>query len=80
MKAKSCLVQYPVDTNVNRLKFKVDRENCLLGEWKQIEGTSIQEFETDPLVVKFKIDVSAVKLQLEVNRRRQQLKVMKEFF
>ena len=80
IKAKSCLVQYPVDTNLNRLKFKVERENCLMGDWKQIEASAIKEFETDPMVVKFKIDVSAVKLQLEVNRRRQQLRVMKEFF
>ena len=78
--AKTCLSKYPVDTNLNRVKFKKDRDNCLLAEWPSIEGKALKEFESDPMVMKFKIDVKAVKDQLEVNRRRLQLKVMKEYF
>jgi hypothetical protein len=80
IKAKGCLIQFPVDTNLNRIKFKKEREACLLGEWAPIEAAAITEFSADPLVIKFKVDVSAVKSQLEINRRRLQLRVIKENF
>ncbi len=79
-KAKTCVVQYPIDTNLNRIKFKTEREACLLGEWPKIENTALKEFEQDPLVIKFKVDVTAVRSQLEVNRRRLQLRVIKDNF
>ncbi len=79
-KAKACLGQYPIDTNLNRIRFKKEREACLLGEWAPIEASAITEFSADPLVVKFKVDVTAVKSQLETNRRRLQLRVIKENF
>lgn len=80
VQAKACVTKYPVDTNLNRVRFKKDRDNCLLAQWPQIEGSAIKEFESDPMVIKFKVDVGAVKEQLAVNRRRIQLKVMKENF
>jgi hypothetical protein len=79
-KAKACVVQYPIDTNLSRIKFKTEREACLIGEWSKIEASAIKEFESDPLVIKFKVDITAVKSQLEVNRRRRQLRVLKEKF
>lgn len=80
IKAKACVVQYPIDTKLNRIKFKKEREACLLGEWAQIEAAGIKEFVSDPLVIKFKVDINAVKSQLETNRRRLQLRVIKENF
>ena len=79
-KAQGCLAQYPISTSLSRIKFKTEREACLLGDWSKIEASAIQEFESDPLVLKFKIDINAVKSQLEVNRRRLQLRVIKEKF
>lgn len=80
LKAKECLEMYPVNTNLSRIKFKKEREACLLGEWAQLEATGIKEFQQDPLVIKFKVDINTVKSQLEINRRRLQLKVIKENF
>ena len=79
-KAQGCLAQYPISTSLSRIKFKTEREACLLGDWSKIEASAIQEFESDPLVIKFKVDITAVKSQLEVNRRRLQLRVIKEKF
>jgi hypothetical protein len=79
-RANVCLGQYPVDTNLNRIKFKTERENCLLGHWEAIEKEAVKVFETDPVVIRLKIDTRAVVSQLEVNRRRHQLRVIKENF
>ena len=80
IKAKDCIGQYPMDTSLNRIKYKMEREACLLGDWAQIEAAGIKEFESDPLVLKYKVDTNAIKSQLETNRRRSQLKVIKENF
>lgn len=79
-KAIVCLVKFPVNTNVNRIRYKTQREACLIGDWTLIEASALKEFSEDPLVIKFKVDVSQVKSQLEVNRRRLQLRVIKENF
>lgn len=78
--ADSCLGQYPVDTNLNRIKFKKEREACLVDSWTAIEAKALKEFQADPMVMRFKIDVTAVKTKLETNRRRLQLKIIKEKF
>jgi hypothetical protein len=78
--AKTCVSQYPIDSSVNRVKFKKERDACLLGEWPKLEEVALKEFASDPLVVKFQVDLSAVKTQLETNRRRLQLRVIKENF
>lgn len=79
-RAKECVIKFPLDTNVNRLKYKVDREACLVSEWPNLESRALTEFQTDPLVIKFKIDLSTVKTQLDLSRRRKQLIVIKENF
>ena len=79
-KAKTCVVQFPVDSNLNRIKFKKEREACLISDWGQIESDALKEFEKDPMVIKFKLDISSMRSQLEINRRRLQLRVMKDHF
>lgn len=78
--AKGCVKLYPVDSQVNRLKFKSQRDSCLLGKWEGIEASAIKEFEKDPVVIRLKIKTDEVVAQLAVNRRRLQLRVMKEQF
>ena len=78
--AKKCLVPYPVDTSLNRTKFKKDREDCLLNAWASLESQALREFQADPLVIKFQIDVPALKSKLDISRRRLQLKIFKEHF
>lgn len=79
-RAKECVMKFPLDTNVNRLKYKVEREGCLVNEWPNLEARALTEFQADPLVIKFNIDLSTVKSQLDLNRRRRQLIVIKENF
>ena len=78
--AKTCVSQYPIDSSLNRVKFKKERDACLLGEWPKLEEVALKEFASDPLVVKFQVDLNAVKTELETNRRRLQLRVIKENF
>jgi hypothetical protein len=78
--AKKCLVSYPVDTSLNRTKFKKVREDCLLNAWTNLESQAVREFQADPLVIKFQIDVAALKPKLDLSRRRLQLKIFKEHF
>lgn len=78
--ANKCLAQYPTDTNVNRLKFKKDRDACLIDAWPGIEAEALKKYESDPIVKKFNIDLTAAKTQLDLSRRRLQLRVIKEHF
>lgn len=78
--AEKCLVSYPVDTSLNRLKFKQVRDKCLTDAWDEVEQMSLKEFESDPFVVKFKVDMNEAKTLVEAGRRRMQLRVMKEKF
>jgi len=80
LKARECVGTYPMDTNLNRIKFKKDREACLVDAWPSFEEAGLKEFRIDPLVVKFHVDVEGVKSQLSTNRRRLQIKIIKEYF
>jgi len=75
---KECLEQYPMDTNLNRIRYKKVRESCVMDKWSMYEKSALDEFMSDPLVVKFQIDRAYMSGMLELNRRRIQLKVMKE--
>jgi len=75
---KECLEQYPMDTNLNRIRYKKVRESCVMDKWSMYEKSALDEFMSDPLVVKFQIDRAYMSGMLELNRRRVQLKVMKE--
>ena len=79
-KAKDCLVQYPNDTNLNRIKHKTNRDACLMNSWTAIEDQAIKIFSSDPLVIKFKIDPESLRVKLEANRRKNQVRIMKENF
>ncbi len=79
-RAAQCLVQFPVDTNLNRTKFKTQREACLLETWPTMEESVMKELLADPLVIKLNIDLKNIRASLISNRRRLQLKVIKEKF
>ena len=77
-KAKSCLKEFPNDTQINRIKYKTQRESCLIDSWPQYEDEAAKQLEADPLVMKFKIDVGRLKKTAIESRRRLQIKVIKE--
>lgn len=80
LKADECLKEYPADTAINRLRFKRQREACLLNEWPKIESQVITNAMRDPMVAKFKMSVEDLKRKIENNRRTVQLRVIKSKF
>jgi hypothetical protein len=79
-RAGQCVKQYPVDTNLNRVKFKKEREACLVDHWPKLEAELLKNFSNDPLTKKFNISEEGVKERLNFNRRRIQLKIFKDLF
>ncbi len=79
-RAAQCLAQFPVDTNLNRSKFKTQREACLQDTWPAMEESVMKELLSDPLVIKLNIDLKNIRANLISNRRKLQLKVIKENF
>jgi hypothetical protein len=79
-KARECLVQFPADSNLNRIRWKVQREECLTSAWPFMEQKVISEAEQDPMVKRFQIDRGALQVTLESSRRRLQIKIFKDYF
>ncbi len=78
--AKDCLVKYPADTNLNRVKYRTERESCVTSQWDVIEKNAMGKLNAEPLVIKFKIDTSEYLVKLKARRRVLQLKTFKESF
>lgn len=78
--AKECVAKFPVDTALNRVKFKEQRENCLKTQWPTIEKNALGRLQAEPLVIKFQIDTSGYAKRLKDRTRVLQLKTIKEFF
>lgn len=79
-KASQCLQQYPMDSAINKIKYRKQRQDCLINDWSRIEDAVLQDTMKDPVVVKFQIKREKLMGELELNRRRLQVKVMKERF
>ena len=79
-KAQQCLRTYPIDSALNKIKFKKQREDCLMNDWVNLEGKLLEETLKDPVVLKFKISPDVIKQRIELNRRRLQLRVIKDNF
>lgn len=79
-KAKGCLIKFPADTALNRIKFRDQRESCLKNEWSEIEKNAIGRLNAEPLVIKFSIDTSGYATKLKSRARVLQLKTFKEYF
>jgi hypothetical protein len=78
--AKKCLVQFPVTTQLERIKYKKEREQCLTGQWQEIEKNAEAEAKKDPLVLKINLSFNNVQVRLQLERRRLQLKILKKYF
>ena len=78
--AKSCLKDFPVDTQLNRLRFKTKRDSCLTENWSSLEATLMDEAKKTPLVRKLNLSLDALNTRLSLERRKLQLKIMKKYF
>ncbi|MBA2405773.1 MAG: hypothetical protein H0V66_13440, partial [Bdellovibrionales bacterium] len=46
--ALECLEEYPMDTQLNRMRFKKQREICLVDNWFSLEADAIKQAKRDP--------------------------------
>jgi hypothetical protein len=80
IQAKACVKQFPVDSAVNKIRFRKEREACLINQWPELENNVLKDVLSDPLVIKFQVSQVELKSKLDISRRRLQLRLMKEYF
>lgn len=79
-RAEQCLVQYPMKTQTDKVRFRKQREDCLLTEWPQMEAQVLTMIMSDPMTQKYNIPEATFRGKLETIRRRLQLRIIKEHF
>jgi hypothetical protein len=79
-RAISCVKEFPIDTQLNRIRLKKPRENCLVDNWESLEAQALNEAKKDPLVSRVNLNLDNVQSQLSSEGRRIQLKLMKKYF
>lgn len=79
-RAKLCLRDYPVDSQLNRMRFKRQRESCLVDHWDSIEQFAIAQAKKDPLVQRVGLNFEGLSSRIFMERRRLQLKIIKKYF
>ena len=79
-RAQECLGKFPVDNALNRIKYRKEREACLIDEWPKLESKVLEAALKDPLVIKFQMPVESLRMKIEGNRRRLQIRIIKENF
>lgn len=78
--ATKCLQDYPMDTQLNRMRYKRQRESCLIDNWYALEAEALKEAKRDPLVIRVELPFENIETKIAMERRRLQLKVMKKHF
>jgi hypothetical protein len=79
-KAQACLVTYPMNTPLNRIRFKSKREGCLMDSWTDLENQAIGDSQTDPAVQRSGLKYDNIHIRLNGEARRLQLQIMKQYF
>lgn len=79
-RANECLKQYPIDSTINKIRYRKQREACLIDEWPRIENKVLEDASADPLVKKFQMSKEVLKGKIETSRRRLQVRILKEKF
>lgn len=79
-RAEKCLAQYPMKTQTDKVRFRQQREECLLSEWPQMEAQVLTMIMSDPMTQKYNIPEATFRGKLETIRRRLQLRIIKEYF
>ncbi len=78
--AKSCLKDFPVDSQLNRLRFKTKRDSCLTEKWASLEVSLLNEAKETPLAQRLNLSLDSLNTRLSLERRKLQLKIMKKYF
>nr|MBA2404775.1 hypothetical protein [Bdellovibrionales bacterium] len=65
---------------LNRMRFKKQREICLVDNWFSLEADAIKQAKRDPRVIRVDLSFDNISTKIAMERRRLQLKVMKKHF
>jgi hypothetical protein len=76
----SCLKDFPGSSQVDRLKFKPDREACLNKKWREMEYRVVVQVLSDTKTISLEIEVHEVLEKMSLESRRAKLKLMKKHF
>jgi hypothetical protein len=79
-KAAECVIKYPMDTNLSKIKYSKQRQACLLDAWVNMEEKAAKEQNLRPTADKFRTGYYEIKSQLEEKRKMNQIIIMKEYF
>ena len=77
---RACVQLYPINTAINKAKYRKEREDCLVKKWATIEAAGLKKLNSEPLVIKFKIDTSSYAEKVKKRSRVLQVKVIKALF
>jgi hypothetical protein len=62
------------------MRYKTQRENCLIDNWYTLEAEAIKSAKEDPLVQRVGLSFDSINTRIAIERRRIQLKVMKKYY
>ena len=79
-RALKCVSDFPVTSSLDRIRFKKQRDECLLDHWPVLEQFVLDDLKKDPMVQKAKYSVEPIRDHLSQNKRPIQLKLMKQYF
>lgn len=80
LKAKDCLIQYPMGGLFNKMRYRMNREACLTDPWSEMEEKVLSEMKKEPDVIKTSLDPQELRARLEWSRRQIQQDTIKTHF
>jgi hypothetical protein len=79
-KAQQCVVLYPMRSQIEKIRFKKDREDCLIKDWAILEDEVLKDVQKEPILKKISLPFEHLDLALSAQRRKIQLSLMKKYF
>ena len=79
-KAQECIVSFPMDGQLNRNRFKEQREACLLNAWDTLLNQSVIISKKDPLALRLNLSVETLNSKIGFEKRKIHLRVIKKYF
>jgi hypothetical protein len=78
-KAKSCLVTYPTNNSINRIRFKFQRDKCLTDSWSGLEKNAVSNVFRQGIVREW-LAQSSIERKVQLENRSLQQQIMNEYF
>jgi hypothetical protein len=79
-KAQQCIVLYPMRSQLEKIRFKKDREDCLIKDWAILEDEVLMDIQKESILKKISLPREHLTLALSSQRRKIQLNLIKKYF